>query len=457
MYAQEAEMAGTQGSDAVRAQLERILASRSFARSPRVSRLLRFVVEQKLQGGVMKLKEYALGIEVFGRDESFDPRIDSIVRVEARRLRSKLDQYYRIDGAGDALRIVFSKGCYVPAFLPSNHPDLDPSGNGILPELPDVHGIRNLDALPPYARGRQALRRWSVYGMAKAVSSFGQALEHDDGCAGAHAGLASAWMASAILGFVPARDVVPKARASAERALAIAPGCSEAFSVLGMAAALFDWDWNTAETQFRRAIHSDPSDLRARLGYALVLTLTGRFDDALEHTARAQRAHPASVASHMTAGLAQHLSGAHDQALICYRLAQDLEPSLALIDTVTGWLMTERGMYGPAVETLCGIGAVPLDGLRIAMLAYCYAKAGEHARSEELLTEMASCAKNQYVCPVIQAMAYCAAGQQETAWRRLDDAIEDHSPWLPIVRWAEAFAGLRENSRFPDLLRRINM
>src|SRR5689334_24256366 len=78
-------------SQAVRTQLERILNSRAFARSPRISRFLTFVVEQTLQRQEDKLKEYLLGVEVFGRMESFDPRIDSIVRVEARRLRYKLE------------------------------------------------------------------------------------------------------------------------------------------------------------------------------------------------------------------------------------------------------------------------------------------------------------------------------------------------------------------------------
>src|SRR3974377_1399410 len=78
--------------DAIRGQLERILNSKAFARSPRISRFLSFVVEQTLAGQENKLKEYLLGVEVFGRLDSFDPRIDSIVRVEARRLRFKLEK-----------------------------------------------------------------------------------------------------------------------------------------------------------------------------------------------------------------------------------------------------------------------------------------------------------------------------------------------------------------------------
>src|SRR5712671_1078140 len=74
--------------------LQRILASKEFASSARMSRFLRFAVERALSGQSEQLKEYVLGVEVFDRKESYDPRVDPIVRVEARRLRSKLESYY---------------------------------------------------------------------------------------------------------------------------------------------------------------------------------------------------------------------------------------------------------------------------------------------------------------------------------------------------------------------------
>jgi TolB-like protein len=104
--------------DDIRAQLERILASRGFANAGRLSRLLRHVVDKTLAGQADQLKEYSVGMEVFDRDETYDPRIDSIVRVEAGRLRSRLDEYYNADGAADAIRISLPRGAYVAQFEP---------------------------------------------------------------------------------------------------------------------------------------------------------------------------------------------------------------------------------------------------------------------------------------------------------------------------------------------------
>jgi serine/threonine-protein kinase len=103
-------------SEAIVAQLERVLSSRTFVQSERLCRFLRFVVDQSLQGNESRLKEYLIGVEVFDRDDNFDPRIDSIVRVEARRLRSKLSQYYETEGATDDIFIQFRKGGYAPCF-----------------------------------------------------------------------------------------------------------------------------------------------------------------------------------------------------------------------------------------------------------------------------------------------------------------------------------------------------
>jgi adenylate cyclase len=102
--------------DAVRAQLERVLSSDSFAAAGRHSRFLRYIVERTLAGEGDQLKEYVLGTEVFDRADSYDPRLDSIVRVEARRLRTRLDDYYGGVGASDPVRIDIPRGTYVPVF-----------------------------------------------------------------------------------------------------------------------------------------------------------------------------------------------------------------------------------------------------------------------------------------------------------------------------------------------------
>lgn len=100
----------------IREQLDRILSSTTFSGSERHRQFLRFVVEQSLKGDTDKLNEFVLGFEVFNKSDSFDPRIDSIVRVEARRLRERLRKYYQEEGAHDSIVITLRPRSFVPDF-----------------------------------------------------------------------------------------------------------------------------------------------------------------------------------------------------------------------------------------------------------------------------------------------------------------------------------------------------
>ncbi|MGH8232829.1 MAG: ATP-binding protein [Rhodanobacteraceae bacterium] len=104
--------AGGLDAEAVRAQLQRILASDAFANSPILSRFLRYVVECCIDGQNTPPKEYTIGIEVLQRGETFDPAVDTIVRVHARRLRARLARYYENDGRVDPIRIAIPTGHY---------------------------------------------------------------------------------------------------------------------------------------------------------------------------------------------------------------------------------------------------------------------------------------------------------------------------------------------------------
>lgn len=118
----------------VETHLERVLSSQTFRSADRSRRLLEFIVRETLEGRADRLKDYTLGAEALGRGEQFDPRTDPIARVEASRLRSRLDVYYATDGATDKVRIVLPKGGYVPVFEVRAAADQAPAATS--PEAP---------------------------------------------------------------------------------------------------------------------------------------------------------------------------------------------------------------------------------------------------------------------------------------------------------------------------------
>lgn len=146
----------TPSASEVKAVLARILASRGFAASERLSRLLRFTVEQTLAGSGHGLKEYQLGVALFDRREDFDPRIDPIVRVEVSRLRVRLKEYYEGEGRGDPIFIEYPKRSYAPVFRQSTPP--------VAEEVPEP--AAPLDPALAVRRRPIRLRVWSIGGLA---------------------------------------------------------------------------------------------------------------------------------------------------------------------------------------------------------------------------------------------------------------------------------------------------
>ncbi len=130
--------------ESVRAALERVLASATFGSAKRSAKLLEFLVIAVLEGRAQYLKEYTLGAEALGRGADFDPRVDPIARVEASRLRGRLELYFATEGAADDVVISLPKGGYVPQFTQRTHEPLAPTATSesqLLPVLPPPRRI----------------------------------------------------------------------------------------------------------------------------------------------------------------------------------------------------------------------------------------------------------------------------------------------------------------------------
>src|SRR6187431_1209330 len=109
---------GNASDKAVRQQLTRILTSKTFSQVDRLKRFVDFIVTESVEGRGSDLKEYVIGVQVFGKEASFDPRTDPIVRVQARRLRTRLARYYQDEGNADEIVVDLPKGGYAPVFKP---------------------------------------------------------------------------------------------------------------------------------------------------------------------------------------------------------------------------------------------------------------------------------------------------------------------------------------------------
>jgi hypothetical protein len=134
---------GVPSSEENKAQLEKILASQVFQGAETLKSFLGFVVGKSLGGLESEVKEYLIATEVFGRSDNYDPRIDSLVRVQAARLRSKLEEYYASEGKNDKVYIDLPKGHYVPVFA-----YFQPGSQRLPKGLPQLHLLGKRRFLP---------------------------------------------------------------------------------------------------------------------------------------------------------------------------------------------------------------------------------------------------------------------------------------------------------------------
>ena len=148
-------------SQDVEAELARILASPIFRNAPRHSRFLSFVVQRVLEGRADSIKEYVIGLEVFERPADYDPGSDPIVRAEARRLRSRLSEYYAGPGMNDAIVIDLPKGGYAPVFHPRT---AVAAGEEVVAE-PAVRETAEAEAAQPARKENPSLRQWAAAGL----------------------------------------------------------------------------------------------------------------------------------------------------------------------------------------------------------------------------------------------------------------------------------------------------
>jgi len=138
-----------------RAELKSVLESGSFVRAPKLAQLLSYLCEMLFAGKAVQIKEYSIGVEVFGRGDKYDQNSDSIVRVEANRLRKRLAEYYAGEGASHKLKITIPVGQYVPEFEPGTAAGSEaslPSAAQPFPGRADIHEKGPVEAPPPGSR-----------------------------------------------------------------------------------------------------------------------------------------------------------------------------------------------------------------------------------------------------------------------------------------------------------------
>ncbi len=316
----------------------------------------------------------------------------------------------------------------------------------------------SLDAFHLFLKGRHYWNKRTGEALRKAISYFNQAIETDPAYALAYAGLADCYVPLGYWTFLAPQDAFPKAKAAAEKALQLDRTIADAHSVLGAVNLCFEWQWQQAEHDLKRAIELNPNYPRAHQIYAELLTVMGRFDTAANEAKCAINLDPLAPAAYFAAGLAMYCARQYGQALSQCERALDIDSDFFPAHLLAGLVFEGEGRFLNAIDSLEKASKASSGSTLVrAVLSGTLAFAGKRNDARAVLNEIDQSPPDKYVSPIPVAVTLAVLGEQEAAFARLDAGIRFRCPRAIWSKVDPRLDVLRSDPRYPDLLRRIGL
>jgi len=413
-----------QSAGAIEAALDRVLSSAPFCNSPRLRRFLEFVVRRSLAGDENQIKEYSIGVEVFDRGPRFNPRDDSIVRVEAHKLREKLLEYYRTDGATDAVTISIPKGSYRPFFHVHDAP---PAAL-----LDDPQNL--------CCQAESLILQSSPEALARTRHILACAIERWPDNADLHVTLAAATLASIETESMAPRAGIPLLQRAARRALRLDPRARHA-QFYASVPRVVESDKTAAIDGVSRALQAAPRSAVAHYWAASVYAADLKMSDMLIHMQLAVRLQPYALFFQTWRAVALFWAGQPDAATHHLRDILAFQPSDALASHWLGQICASTGRYDEACDAAAHAYRVARTTDTAGGLGFVEAMAGRRESAEAILESLR--AETRFVAGSRIAAIHVALGNLPVAAGILDRARSEKDWHLGWARGDQRWAPFR--------------
>jgi len=316
----------------------------------------------------------------------------------------------------------------------------------------------NITAYGLYLRGRYAWNTRTQEGITEAIRYFEQAIAEDPRYAPAYTGLADSYSLQLDYRSVPVAEGFALAKQYARKALELDETVAEAHASLAWSLFIYDWDWEGAGREFRRALELDPRYATAHQWYAFWLTARGRLDEALVEAHTALELDPASVSIRRSVGWVYYYARRYDQARYHMARAVAMNPTAAETYRVLGLLLAQQDQWNEAERVLReGMTLPGAATYTTAALGYVLARAGKRTEAEGLLAELEDQRRRDYVSPVAFATLYLGLDDHERALDWTERALEERRGWLAYLRVNPLLDPLRGQARFEAMIQKLGL
>jgi tetratricopeptide (TPR) repeat protein len=290
----------------------------------------------------------------------------------------------------------------------------------------------------------------------RAVELFEAAVQRDPEFAAAHAGLADIYSRIAIATDAPSREPMAKAKAAALKALAIDDRLPEAYAALGWMDFYYAWDWRSSETNYQRALQLSPNDFSAHLGYAHMLSVTSRHEQALAEVDRAIAIEPRSPIASTLKGQFLFHAKRYGDATEQLRSTLENHPTFWIALLHHGRVYEREGRYEEALAAFAKARESGGMWTPVALSGFTQATSGQRQLAERTLSDMRAAAARTYVPPYNFALVYQGLRDSDNAMRWLETAYQDRDVRMVFLGVDPAWDSLRTDPRFIALSKRLN-
>ena len=308
-----------------------------------------------------------------------------------------------------------------------------------------------------YLRGR---RFWTVRDLSRSVPAFEDAVRKLPQYVPAHSGLAASY---AVMGETP-NDVVapsisaPRAKAEAQRALAMDPANAEAHFVLGNLAMSFDFDFPTAEREFRQAISLEPNNPTAHQWLAQYLMTQNRLAEAQLETLKALELDPVSPIFTAARGETFYYAHDFDSAIAQAKLTIEQSPNFLYAELWLASAYREKKMYGEALQHFRAASSLaPDNAALLSVLGHALAVSGDRQGALNVLGQIQAMSHKRYVPSVYMAGIYLGLGDNANTFVYMNRAVDEHNDRLIYLAVDPMADPIRSDPRFQALLARIHL
>jgi serine/threonine-protein kinase len=316
----------------------------------------------------------------------------------------------------------------------------------------------SIQAYGLYLKGRYAWNKRTHDGVAEAIRFFEQAIAEDPGYAPAYAGLADSYALDVDYRAIPVAEAYTRAKDYARKALALDEAVPSAHASLAWSLFVYDWDWDGAEREFRRAIALNPRYASAHQWFAFLLSSRGEHDAALLEGLTATELDPGSVSARRGVGWLYYYARRYDQARDHLARAIEMNPMATESYRILGMTLALQGELEEAERVLREALTLPGAGAYTdATLAWVLARAGKRAHAERVLGALALQAQRDYVSPVAFAIVHIGLGNLDTALDWAERAYDERRGWLAYFKVNAVVDPLRGSPRFDALVRKLNL